>query len=104
MDEPPTVPTPPTIEHCDDLDSGIAAYIDRGYRLDMIVPADSPTAAELSLGGHAVRLVRHVVEKPGLRSTDNWITGRAGMEYRDLIPDRLGGRLIASHIRLTKGL
>jgi len=25
------------------------------------------------------------------------------MEYRDLIPGRLGGRMIASHIRLTKG-
>jgi quercetin dioxygenase-like cupin family protein len=25
------------------------------------------------------------------------------MEYRDLIPDRLGGRLIASHIRLASG-
>lgn len=26
--------------------------------------------------------------------------GRAGMGYRDLIPDRLGGRFIASHIRI----
>lgn len=25
------------------------------------------------------------------------------MEYRDLMPDRLGGKVIASHIRLTKG-
>ena len=32
-----------------------------------------------------------------------WITGRAGMEYRDLIPDRLGGRAIASHIRIPEG-
>jgi quercetin dioxygenase-like cupin family protein len=32
-----------------------------------------------------------------------WGTGRAGMQYRDLIPDRLGGRYIASHIRIPDG-
>ncbi len=29
--------------------------------------------------------------------------GRAGMEYRDLLPDRWGGRFIASHIRIEEG-
>jgi len=29
-----------------------------------------------------------------------WIVGRAGMQYRDLIPSRLGGSIIASHIRI----
>jgi quercetin dioxygenase-like cupin family protein len=29
--------------------------------------------------------------------------GRAGMHYRDLIPDRLGGRFIASHISIPQG-
>ena len=29
-----------------------------------------------------------------------WKTGRAGMEYRDLIPDRQGERFIGSHIRV----
>jgi mannose-6-phosphate isomerase-like protein (cupin superfamily) len=29
--------------------------------------------------------------------------GRAGMLYRDLIPGRLGGRFIASHIRILQG-
>lgn len=29
-----------------------------------------------------------------------WKVGRAGMCYRDLIPDRQGGRFIASHIRI----
>jgi len=33
----------------------------------------------------------------------NWIDGRAGMQYRDLIPDRQGGRFIASHIRIPAG-
>ena len=32
-----------------------------------------------------------------------WGTGRAGMRYRDLIPDRQGGRFIASHIRIPEG-
>jgi quercetin dioxygenase-like cupin family protein len=29
-----------------------------------------------------------------------WVVGRAGMHYRDLIPGRLGGSIIASHIRI----
>ena len=32
-----------------------------------------------------------------------WIIGRAGMQYRDLIPSRLGGSIIASHIRIPDG-
>jgi mannose-6-phosphate isomerase-like protein (cupin superfamily) len=34
---------------------------------------------------------------------DAWYVGRAGMQYRDLIPGRLGGRFIASHIRIPDG-
>ena len=32
-----------------------------------------------------------------------WVVGRAGMEYRDLVPSRLGGSIIASHIRIPDG-
>jgi quercetin dioxygenase-like cupin family protein len=32
-----------------------------------------------------------------------WIIGRAGMHYRDLVPSRLGGAIIASHIRIPDG-
>jgi quercetin dioxygenase-like cupin family protein len=32
-----------------------------------------------------------------------WGVGRAGMRYRDLVPDRLGGAFIASHIRILEG-
>ncbi|MEI6097294.1 MAG: cupin domain-containing protein [Alphaproteobacteria bacterium] len=32
-----------------------------------------------------------------------WIIGRAGMHYRDLVPSRLGGAMIASHIRIPDG-
>jgi quercetin dioxygenase-like cupin family protein len=34
---------------------------------------------------------------------NSWHVGRAGMQYRDLIPGRLGGRFIASHIRIPEG-
>src|SRR5262245_41389062 len=34
---------------------------------------------------------------------DAWYVGRAGMQYRDLIPGRLGGQFIASHIRILDG-
>lgn len=38
-----------------------------------------------------------------LRDGAPWVIGRAGMHYRDLIPSRLGGALIASHIRIPDG-
>ena len=44
--------------------------------------------------------------KPAFVFTSNtspWGTGRAGMLYRDLVADRQGGRLIASHIRIPEG-
>lgn len=36
-------------------------------------------------------------------SAGDFGVGRAGMEYRDLLPDRWGGRFIASHIRIDDG-
>ena len=38
-----------------------------------------------------------------LDGDDSWSVGRAGMLYRDLIPGRLGGRFVASHIRIPVG-
>ena len=40
-----------------------------------------------------------VVQQQGAAS---WVVGRAGMHYRDLIPGRLGGAVIASHIRIPE--
>ena len=37
------------------------------------------------------------------KDESGWGVGRAGMEYRDLIPGRLGGAVIASHIRIPDG-
>jgi quercetin dioxygenase-like cupin family protein len=39
-------------------------------------------------------VVRHMTDEAP------WVIGRAGMSYRDLIPGRLGGSIIASHIRI----
>src|SRR5262249_10794748 len=36
-------------------------------------------------------------------ANDTWYVGRADMRYRELIPGRLGGRFIASHIRILDG-
>ncbi len=40
-------------------------------------------------------IVRRLVD------SESWVIGRAGMHYRDLLPDRLGGAIIASHIRIA---
>jgi len=37
-----------------------------------------------------------------LKDNTPWVIGRAGMHYRDLIPGRLGGSIIASHIRIPE--
>ncbi|NRA96189.1 MAG: hypothetical protein HRU14_08280, partial [Planctomycetes bacterium] len=38
-----------------------------------------------------------------LQGDAGWSVGRAGMRYRDLVPDRQGGRFIASHIQIPGG-
>lgn len=47
--------------------------------------------------------VRQSFVLTSLRDDASWITGRAGMSYRDLVPGRQGGRFIASHIRIDDG-
>jgi quercetin dioxygenase-like cupin family protein len=89
----------PATRACIDLQSEIDALIADGYRLDMIMPADDPREAIVSRNGEIVRLSQH----PQSEIRNPKSKGRAGMEYRDLIPDRLDGRVIASHIRITKG-
>ena len=86
-----------------DLDEAIADYTRRqGFRLDMIMPADNPSEALLSKGDSLVRLIV-ARESSAAASDTSWHPGRAGMEYRDLIPGRANGKLIASHIRIPAG-
>ena len=44
-----------------------------------------------------------VLVRLGAQEAGAWGVGRAGMEYRDLIPGRLGGRFVASQIRIRDG-
>jgi quercetin dioxygenase-like cupin family protein len=102
---------------CPDIDEALSHYLSElGYRLVMIFPADNPRTAIVEKDGSHVRLeaefVREVAEPAApedrfslSRADDEgvWHEGRAGMLYRDLIPSRLGGRLIASHIKIPKG-
>ncbi len=59
-----------------------------------IEPHDAPL--EMPQTVHAFVVRRLADQAP-------WVIGRAGMHYRDLIPDRLGGSIIASHIRIPDG-
>ena len=106
---------------CNDLDATVAMYTQQfGMQLDMIMPADAPRIAIVSADGVSVRIESAVAvadrvyvdtSSPSNRQLllcrngehEVWIQGRAGMHYRDLIPGRLDGRFIASHIRIAEG-
>ena len=45
----------------------------------------------------------HALVVQRMNEGGSWKVGRAGMQYRDLIPGRLGGAVIASHIRIPVG-
>lgn len=99
----------------DDLEAAIEELRSQGFRLDLIYPADEPQTAVMSRGGEAVRVTtpgalalperlppfeaEFVLTRTGATPRQ----GRAGMLYRDLIPSRLGGRYIASHITIPEG-
>lgn len=85
-----------------DLTEAVEFFTRRlGFRLEMIMPADAPRLALLAGQGVVVRL--EAAASPSQDATGAWRTGRAGMQYRDLIPGRLGGAFIASHIRIPEG-
>jgi quercetin dioxygenase-like cupin family protein len=101
---------------CTDFNAELERLRGSGARLDVIFPADDPHTALLTKDGARVRLTSRpdaprpsadlpqfipefVVTHAGNASGE----GRAGMLYRDLIPSRLGGRYIASHIAIEDG-
>jgi quercetin dioxygenase-like cupin family protein len=101
---------------CADFNAALDLLRRLGARLDIIFPADDPHSAILSHEGVKVRLTSRPdaptppTALPDFRS-EFLVThagadsgeGRAGMLYRDLIPSRLGGRYIASHITIPGG-
>jgi quercetin dioxygenase-like cupin family protein len=101
---------------CADLTRAIDELHGGGFRIDLIYPADEPHTAVLSRGGERVRVTtRPHAPPPGgplppfapefvlTASGASPAAGRAGMLYRDLLPSRLGGRYIASHIAIPEG-
>jgi quercetin dioxygenase-like cupin family protein len=140
---------------CTDIAAELKFFTGRlGFKVNLIMPADSPNLAVIS--GHGVTLRLEQRSQPGNQTPlqlrllcdlaalpagtpdeltapggtriqlvdirvplvvpqgtqefvlsrggkDSWHVGRAGMEYRDLIPSRLGGRFIASNIRIPQG-
>lgn len=104
-----------TVVPCPDLAEAIEFFTNRlGFRLKMIAPADAPRIAVISGHGLQLRLESNESSESApddsegliitrLHSADAWHVGRAGMEYRDLIPGRVGGHFIASHIRIPDG-
>jgi mannose-6-phosphate isomerase-like protein (cupin superfamily) len=100
---------------CEDLTLAVEELKGQGFRLDLVYPADDPKAAVLSRGDETVRVATHGAPQltdrlPPFeasfvltRAGDTPGKGRAGMLYRDLIPGRLGGRYIASHITIPEG-
>ncbi len=110
-------------------DPSVAVYSGHGLRVrleqkagenwSLRILTDDPTFADgadtlMSPGGTPVEI--HPLDPPFvLPETDHafvvrrladqapWVIGRAGMQYRDLIPNRLGGSIIASHIRIPDG-
>ncbi len=74
--------------------------------LETPITIEAPNATRIELVSS-----RPPIELPALQpelaiarySEGQWVTGRAGMRYRDLIPARQGGRFGAAHIQIEKG-
>lgn len=101
---------------CADLNAAVDTLRALGLRLDTLYPADDPHTAVLARDGIRLRLTSRPDAPPlpaGLpefrpeflvtRAATASAEGRAGMRYRDLIPGRLGGRYVASHITMPEG-
>ena len=101
---------------CGDLGLAIDDLQRDGFRVDLIYPADEPHTAVLGKDAERVRLTTRRGAPPLrdelppfapefvlTRAGASLAHGRAGMLYRELVPSRLGGRYIASHISIPEG-
>src|SRR5262245_59246014 len=100
---------------CADLAAELERLRGEGARIDVIWPADDPHTPLLTHERRHVRLTSRPDAPPPsarlpefkpefilTRAGGEAGEGRAGMHYRDLIPGRLGGRYIASHIGIDQ--
>lgn len=78
---------------CDDPSALHGRRAPNGIRIDAFA---APSSATPAVPADAAAIVQ-------CASDGDWHTGRAGMLYRDLVPHRMGGHLIASHIRIPDG-
>ena len=84
---------------------GITLRLNSSSRATQTLHAPNGTTIEIINASTAVvlpELKESLVVTP-LTSDASWTVGRAGMRYRDLIPSRLGGAFIASHIHIPRG-
>lgn len=87
-----------------DFDAALRQHRDAGWRPVTIRPADDPAEVVLeSPDGDRLMLRRTPLSISRADDDTAWHTGRAGMAYRDLIPDRWDGRYVASHIAVPAG-
>ncbi len=70
---------------------------------ELVAPGGTRIILEEQLTQAVIPRTRHAFRIRQLRDAEPWVIGRAGMMYRDLIDDRLGGSIIASHIRIPEG-
>ncbi len=72
---------------------------------ELVLTAPNGTRVELLDAARPVLVppVQQSFELTRKGPDDQWGVGRAGMQYRDLLPSRQGGRFIASHIRIPDG-
>jgi quercetin dioxygenase-like cupin family protein len=101
---------------CGDLSPALDDLLGDGFRIELIYPADDPHTAIVARGDDRMRVTSQPDASPipaqlppfapefGLTHAGGSAgQGRAGMLYRDLVPSRLGGRYIISHISIPGG-
>ncbi len=69
-------------------------------KTELVAPNGTKIEIEQANPPLEIPKTQHAFVVRRLKDRAPWVIGRAGMQYRDLIPDRLGGSIIASHIRI----
>ena len=96
-ESPEVLASPLTIQLVGDFSADSSREIYSSDKTARVILIDEKSAIKIPAGKQEFVLTT-------LDDDENaWGAGRAGMQYRDLIPNRLGGRFVASHIRIPVG-